>query len=57
VSIGQLRSAAGNYTEPNTIRVELDPGSGQVVAFRVGDSGVAGLRFAGFDFDRVSRQP
>ena len=57
VSIGQLRSAAGNYTEPNTIRVELDPGSGQVIAFRVSDSGVEGLRFAGFDFDRVSQRP
>jgi CubicO group peptidase (beta-lactamase class C family) len=52
VSIGQLTSKAGNYTDPNSIRVELDPGSGQVLQFRVTDSGVAGLTFSGHEFDR-----
>ena len=55
VSIGQLSSRAGNFTQPNTIRVELDPGSGQVIQFRVTDAGVEGLRFAGFDFARAER--
>ena len=52
VSIGQLSSRATNYTDPNSIRVELDPGSGQVVAFNVSESGVTGLVFAGFTFER-----
>jgi CubicO group peptidase (beta-lactamase class C family) len=53
VSIGQLSSRAGNSPEPNTSRVELDPGSGQVVGFRVSESGVDALVFNGFTFERV----
>ncbi len=52
VSIGQLSSRATNYTDPNSIRVELDPGSGQVVAFDVTEAGVTGLAFSGFTFER-----
>jgi CubicO group peptidase (beta-lactamase class C family) len=53
VSIGQLRSIAGNYTEPNTIRVELDPGSGQVILFHVSPTGVDSLTMSGFVFRRT----
>lgn len=53
VSIGQLTSTAGNFTEPNSIRVQLDPSSGQVIRFQLTDGGVTGLNFAGFDFVRV----
>jgi CubicO group peptidase (beta-lactamase class C family) len=52
VSIALLRSRATHYTDPNSIRVELDPGSGQVIRFNVSEAGVTSLEFAGFTFDR-----
>jgi hypothetical protein len=52
VSIGQLHSPAGYFTEPNAIRVELDPGSGQVIQFHVSPAGVDSLTFSGFVFQR-----
>lgn len=55
VSIGQLRSVAGFYTDPNSIRVELDPGSGQVIQFHVSPAGVDSLTMSGFAFRRMPR--
>ncbi len=47
VSIGNLHSRAEPYTGPDQIRVELVPGNGEPIAFRLGEDGAV----AGFDYD------
>lgn len=46
VRLGQLRCVAEPYTEPNSIRVEMVPGQGEVVRFGVDDDGkVIGMEY------------
>lgn len=53
VSLGNLRAIAEPFVEPDTIRVELVPERGEVIAFLVEDAGeVSGLRYHGEVFVR-----
>ena len=53
VSIGNLHCTATAYTEPETIRVELIPGRGEVIGFRMTDGRASGLRYNNMDFNRI----
>jgi len=53
-SFAQLKSVLEAYTEPETARVELVPGSGEVLRFQIGSDGTAEtLRFSDEVFWRV----
>lgn len=53
VTIGNLHAVAEPFTAPDTIRVELFPGLGEVIGFRVNGTGdVAALRYQDFQFAR-----
>jgi hypothetical protein len=48
-----MRAVATPFTAPETMRVELVPGQGEVIAFQVAAGRVEALRFDGAVFDRV----
>jgi len=50
---GNLQCIAEPFTKPETIRVELIPGSGRVIAFEIGDSGVDRIQLDGDAYERV----
>ena len=53
-SIGRLRSLLEAFTEPETARVEMVPGSGEVFRFQFGADGVVeSLRWSNDVFVRV----
>lgn len=49
---GRVASVATGYDQPDQVRVEFVPNSGQVVSFLVQDEQVTGLTFGGMQFDR-----
>jgi hypothetical protein len=52
--LGNLKSeAAEPYTRPNSIRVEMIPGSGSVLQFQVANGRVTGAEMEGMEFSRV----
>ena len=54
VRLGNMYAVSTPFTEPNTIRVELIPGQGQVFGFRVDETGrVTGAFLSDWQFDRV----
>ena len=53
VRFGRLYAVATPFTEPETARVELIPGRGQVVTFTVEDGRAVALRWDGLTFARV----
>ncbi|MDM7921011.1 MAG: serine hydrolase [Pyrinomonadaceae bacterium] len=56
VKLGTMRSVATNFTRPDTIRVELIPGRGEVIQFTKGKDGtITALTYAGNDFERVTK--
>lgn len=52
---GNLHAVSTPYTDPETIRVELDPGRGMVVGFEVEDGRPVALLFDGERFERSRR--
>lgn len=51
VTMGPMRAQAQAFTQPDSIRVELVPGQGQAVVFRLDEAGrVVGARAMGADF-------
>lgn len=53
VTMGPMRAAAQAFTQPESIRVELVPGQGQPIVFRLDEAGrVTGARAMGVDFVR-----
>ena len=51
VTMGPMRATAQAFTQPESLRVELVPGQGQPIIFRLDDSGrVVGARAMGADF-------
>ena len=53
VSIGNLHCTATPYTDENSIRIELVPGSGEVILFDVKDDKVASFRYDNTVFEKV----
>ena len=52
LAIGLLHAVAENFTQPESLRAELSPLSGQVVTFEVSDGRVVALTLAGERFIR-----
>lgn len=50
---GRLYAVATPFTQPETMRVELIPGSGQVIGFRVDDGKVGALIWDDLTFERT----
>ena len=50
---GRLHAVATPFTQPETMRVELIPGRGQVLAFRLNGGRADALRWSGETFERV----
>lgn len=55
VKMGNMHCIATPYTKKNTARVEMVPGSGEVLAFKVEDGRVTGLNTGGDTFKKVSK--
>ncbi len=56
VRMGYLRVVSTPFTEKETIRVEMDPGQGEVIQFGTNSDGkIDSLTFAGMKFARVIR--
>lgn len=51
---GRLMAAMEPFTESDSARVELVPGSGQVIRFRIADGRVTGLQIEGQDYPRCN---
>jgi len=54
IRLGPLAAAATPYTRPDAVRVELEPGHGEVVRFFVSGRGVDSLEYAGYALRRTS---
>lgn len=54
---GRLQASATGYEDPDSLRVELVPNSGQVVHFEVRDGAVRALRLAEMTFTRREGHP
>lgn len=50
---GRLESIAGAFDNPDTVRVEFSPNSGDTLDFVVGNAGITGLRFAAASFNKT----
>lgn len=50
---GRLESIAGAFDNPDTVRVEFSPNSGDTLDFVVGNVGITGLRFAAASFKKT----
>lgn len=55
--LGRLYAIAEPFTEPETARVELIPGQGQVLTFRLDTGHIAVLEWDGETFERVASHP
>lgn len=56
VRLGLMKSTATAFTEKETIRVELIPGSGEVIRFaKNADGDVESLNYAGSEFKRITK--
>ena len=56
VRMGNIRVVSTPFTEPETIRVEMTPGQGEVIKFGSNAEGkIDSLNYAGMKFTRVSR--
>lgn len=54
VKMGNLHAVSTPYTQKETIRVELIPGTGQVVSFKIDDAGkISSLTYDGQEYKRV----
>ena len=53
VSIGNMHCIATPYVKENTIRIELVPGSGEVLQYQVKDTKVEAIRVDGMEFKKV----
>jgi hypothetical protein len=51
--MGQLRAKLEPFVEPESARVELVPGSGEVLRFTVAEGKAASVRFRDAVFQRV----
>jgi hypothetical protein len=47
ISIGNLKSVAEPFTKPDSVRVELIPGQGELILFSVGAGSVTALEYDG----------
>lgn len=55
VTMGNIKCVATAFTEPETIRVEMVPGSGEVIKFnKAGDEKVGGLSYNGVVFRKIA---
>ena len=54
IRLGPLVAAASPYTRPDALRVEFEPGHGEVVRFFVSRRGVDSLEYAGYALRRTS---
>lgn len=54
VEMGNMHCIATPFTEQETIRVELSPGSGEVLQFMWEEDTLNVIRLAGYNFDRVN---
>jgi CubicO group peptidase (beta-lactamase class C family) len=50
---GRLESIAGAFDNPDTVRVEFSPNSGDTLDFIAGNNSIAGLRFASATFSKL----
>jgi hypothetical protein len=51
---GYINVVSTPYTEKETIRVEMQPGQGEVIAFEAGSDGkIVALNYSGLRFTRV----
>jgi hypothetical protein len=50
---GRLESIAGAFDNPDTVRVEFSPNSGDTLDFIAGKNSIAGLRFASATFNKL----
>jgi CubicO group peptidase (beta-lactamase class C family) len=54
VRMGNLRAVSTPFTQPETIRIELLPGSGRVIAFKLDDQKkITGINYDGLEYMRV----
>ena len=54
VKMGNLHAVSTPYTQKESIRIELIPGSGQVVLFKLDETGKANsLMYDGMEYKRV----
>jgi hypothetical protein len=53
IRLGPLSAAASPYTRPDAVRVEFEPGRGEVVRFFVSARGVDSLAYAGYALRRT----
>jgi CubicO group peptidase (beta-lactamase class C family) len=53
LSLGPLDAVAGFYTRPEAVRLEFEPGSGDVIQFFPGRERADSLTYAGYVFRRV----
>jgi CubicO group peptidase (beta-lactamase class C family) len=53
LTLGRLDAVAGCYTKPEAVRVEFDPGSGEVVKLYHGTTHVDSLTYNGYVFRRL----
>jgi CubicO group peptidase (beta-lactamase class C family) len=54
IRLGPLVAEASPYTRPDAVRVEFEPGHGEVVRFFVSGRGVDSLEYAGYALRRTS---
>jgi CubicO group peptidase (beta-lactamase class C family) len=52
VKLGNIKSVATNFTQKETIRVELIPGTGEVISFVKADDKISGLRYGNTVFTK-----
>mgnify|MGYP000551059525 FL=1 len=55
VKLGNMHCIATPYTKKNTARVEMIPGSGEVLVFKVEDGKVTSLNTGGDIFKKISK--
>ena len=55
IRLGPLEATAGYYTRPDAVRVEFEPGRGEVVQFFVSGRGVDSLAYEDYVFRRATR--
>ena len=53
VNAGNLRAIGTAFPHDNAMRIELIPGTGQVMVFKIENKEVIGFRYDGVDFLKV----
>ena len=52
LSFGNMVAEAENFTKPETVRIELVPGSGKIVQFKLDDGAASSFKYDAFYFTR-----